>query len=126
MERALTYYMRALVQYEHRGDKSQAYFDLLEHIGQMYMKKGDPRAALHYLEEGVKNSNLPLYRDTQITLLTEEGKVYEESGKKQDALDYYKQALSEAKKFNQPQEQAQALISIAGVLKNRKCRAKPG
>ena len=116
-ERALTYYLRALVQYEHRGERSQAYFDLLEHIGQLYMKKGDSRSALHYLEEGVKNSNMPLYRDTQITLLNEEGKVYEESGKKQQALNYYKQALIEAKKYNQPQEQAEALIRIAGVLK---------
>lgn len=117
IERALTYYLRALVQYEHRGEKSQAYFDLLEHIGQLYIKKGNSRLALHYLEEGVQNSNMPLYRDTQITLLNEEGKVYEANGKKQQALDFYKQALSEAKKYNQPQEQAQALISIAGVLK---------
>lgn len=117
IERALTYYLRALVQYEHRGEKSQAYFDLLEHIGQLYMRKGDSRSALHYLEEGIQNSNLPLYRDTQITLLNEEGNVYEQNGKKQQALDYYKQALAEAKKYNQPQEQAQALISIAGVLK---------
>lgn len=116
-ERALTYYLRALVQYEHRGERSQAYFDLLEHIGQLYMKKGDSRSALHYLEEGVENSNMPLYRDTQITLLNEEGKVYEDNGKKQKALAYYKQALTEAKKYNQPEEQAEALINIAGVLK---------
>lgn len=118
-ERALTYYLRALVQYEHRSERSQAYFDLLEHIGQLYMKRGDSRSALHYLEEGVKNSNMPLYRDTQITLLDEEGKVYEENGKKQQALNYYKQALTEAKKYNQPQEQAEALIRIAGVLKTQ-------
>jgi len=117
IERALTYYLRALVQYEHRAEKSQAYFDLLEHIGQLYMKRGDSRSALHYLEEGVQNSNLPLYRDTQITLLNDEGKVYEENGKKQDALLHYKEALTEAKKYNQPQEQAQALINIAGILK---------
>lgn len=117
LEKALTYYLRALVQYEHRSEKPQSYFDLLQRIGQLYLKKGDRPAALHYLEEGVQNSNIPVYRDTQITLLDEEGKVYEESGKKNQALDLYKQALSEAKKYNKPEEQAQALINIAEILK---------
>lgn len=117
LEKALTFYLRALVQYEQRSQKPQAYFDLLERIGQLYMKKGNSHLALHYLEEGVQNSNIAIFRDTQITLLDEEGKIYEQSGKKAEALDYYKQALSEARKFNKPEEQAQALISIAGVLK---------
>lgn len=116
-EKALTYYLRALVQYENRKQKPEAYFILLDRIGHLYLKKGDNRSALKYLEEGVHNSNNEINRDTQITLLNEEGTVFEQEGQKNKALDYYKQALTEAKKFNRPEEQAKALISIAGVLK---------
>ncbi|MES2275628.1 MAG: tetratricopeptide repeat protein [Bacteroidota bacterium] len=119
IEKALTYYLRALVQYDHRAIKPEAYFVLLERIGHLYVKKGDSRSALRYLEEGVRNSNTPINRDTQITLLDEEGKVFEREGEKTRALGYYKQALEEAKKYNRPQEEAQALISIAGVLKKQ-------
>lgn len=117
VEKALTYYLSTLVQYEHRRQKPEAYFILLDRIGHLYLKKGDSRTALKYLEEGIRNSNVPAERDTQITLLNEEGKVYEQGGQKANALTYYKQALSEARKYNKPEEQAQALINIAGVLK---------
>jgi signal transduction histidine kinase len=118
-EKALTYYLRALVQYEHRAFKPEAYFVLLEKIGQLYLKKGDNRTALKYLEEGIRNSNNPGNRDTQINLLDEEGKVFEQEGEKGKALGYFKKALEEAKKFNRPEEEAQALINIAGVLKKQ-------
>jgi signal transduction histidine kinase len=122
LEKALTYYLRALVQYEHRAIKPEAYFVLLERIGHLYLKKGDSRAALHYLEEGIRNSNNPTNRDTQITLLDEEGKVFEQEGEKARALNYYKQALAAAKKYNRPEEEARALISIAGVLKKQNAK----
>ncbi|MDB5030017.1 tetratricopeptide repeat-containing sensor histidine kinase [Mucilaginibacter sp.] len=117
IEKALTYYLRILVQYEQRKLKPEAYFILLDRIGHLYLKKGDSHTALKYLEEGIRNSNTSSERDTQITMLNEEGKIYEQDGQKTHALTYYKQALSEAKKFNRPEEQAQALINIAGVLK---------
>jgi signal transduction histidine kinase len=119
IEKALTYYLRALVQYEHRDIKPEAYFILLERIGHLYLKKGDSKNALRYLQEGVHNSNNSANRDTQITLLDEEGKVFEQEGEKSRALLFYKKALAEAKTFNKPEEEAQALISIAGVLKKQ-------
>jgi signal transduction histidine kinase len=117
VEKALTYYLRTLVQYEHRKQKPEAYFVLLDRIGHLYLKKGDSRTALKYLEEGVQNSKVPAERDTEITMLSEEGKIYEQEGQQAHALLIYKQALAEAKKYNRPEEQADALISIAGVLK---------
>jgi signal transduction histidine kinase len=117
-EKALSYYLRALVQYEHRQQKPETYFLLLDHIGHLYLKKGDNASALKYLQEGVHNSNTTLTRDTQVTLLNEEGKVYEHEGLKTQAMDIYKQALKAAKKYNLPEEQARVLINIAGVLKN--------
>jgi signal transduction histidine kinase len=116
-EKALTYYLRTLVQYEHRKQKPEAYFILLDRIGHIYLKKGDRKMALKYLEEGIRESDIPSERDTQINLITEEGKIYEQQGEKTKALAFYKQALAKAKKYNKPEEQAQALISIAGVLK---------
>ncbi|QKJ32746.1 tetratricopeptide repeat-containing sensor histidine kinase [Mucilaginibacter mali] len=119
IEKALTYYLRALVQYEHRAIKPEAYFVLLERIGHLYVQKGDSKTALRYLEEGVRNSNIQKDRDTEITLLDEEGKVFEKEGERVRALSAYKQALQEAKKYNRPQEEAQALINIAGILKKQ-------
>ncbi|HEY0244198.1 MAG TPA: tetratricopeptide repeat protein, partial [Mucilaginibacter sp.] len=117
-EKALSYYLRALVQYEQWQQKPEAYFLLLDHIGHLYLKKGDSVTALKYLEEGAHNSNTTLNRDTQITLLDEEGKVYEQEGLKARAMDLYKQALGTAKKYNRPEEQAKVLINIAGILKS--------
>lgn len=122
IEKALTYYLRALVQYEHRAIKPEAYFVLLERIGHLYVQKGDSKTALRYLEEGVRNSNMQKDRDTEITLLDEEGKVFEREGERVRALSTYKQALQEAKKYNRPQEEAQALINIAGVLKQQNAK----
>src|SRR6187402_1431138 len=117
IEKALTYYLRVLVQYEHRNNKTEAYFLLLERIGKLYLKKGDRPSAIRYLEEGIGNSNKPALRDTQIKLLTDEGKIYEDAGEGGKALGKYKQSLEEAKKYNQPEEEAKALINIAGILK---------
>lgn len=117
VEKALAYYLRTLVQYEHRKQKPEAYFILLDRIGHLYLRKGDNRTAIKYLEEGVQNSKIPAERDTEITMLGEEGKIYEQEGQSAHALSTYKQALSEAKKYNRPEAQAEALINIAGVLK---------
>lgn len=117
VEKALTYYLRTLVQYEQRKQKPEAYFILLDRIGHLYLRKGDNKNAIKYLEEGVQNSKIPAQRDTEITMLDEEGKVYEQEGQSAHALTTYKQALSEAKKYNRPEQQAEALINIAGILK---------
>lgn len=117
IEKALTYYLRTLVQYEHRQKKPEEYFILLDKIGHLYLRKGDNRTAIKYLEDGVQNSKIPAERDTEINMLDEEGRVYEHEGQSARALITYKQALSEAKKYNRPEEQAEALINIAGVLK---------
>jgi len=116
-EKALTYYLRALVQYEHQVQKPGAYFDLLDKIGHIYIKKGDIHSALHYLQEGVQNSVAASDRDTEITMLDEEGKAYQHAGEKEQALFAYKQALTVAKEFNKPEQEAKALIDIAGLLK---------
>ncbi|WP_214071690.1 tetratricopeptide repeat-containing sensor histidine kinase [Mucilaginibacter sp. dw_454] len=118
VEKALTYYLRTLVQYEHRKQKPEAYFILLDRIGHLYLRKGDNRTAVKYLEEGVQNSRIPAQRDTEINMLDEEGKIYQQEGQAAHALATYKEALSEAKKYNRPEQQAEALIDIAGVLKN--------
>lgn len=56
IEKALSYYQRALAQYERLRQKPEAYFVLLEDIGNLYMKKGKPKIALTYLQEGINNS----------------------------------------------------------------------
>ena len=119
VEKALSYYLRALALYEQHKQKPEAYFILLENIGNIYVKKGDEKTALRYLQEGVKNSTIENRRDTEVYLLDEEGKIYQQEGQQSLALQTFKQALTEAKKYQQPQEQAQALINIADVLKKQ-------
>jgi len=116
-EKALSYYLRTLALYEQHKDKPEAYFALMEAIGNLYVKKGDHVSALRYLGEGIKNSSKPGSRDTEVYLLDEEGAVYQEEGQQGKALQTYKQALAAAKMYNQPEEQAQALIHIAALLR---------
>lgn len=118
-EKALTYYLRALAQYEHRNYKPEAYFVLLENIGSLYQTKGDTKTALHYLREGLRNSQIQGSRDTEVHLLNATGKIFAEDHAPVKALALFKQALSEAKKNRQPDEQAEALIQIADILKKQ-------
>jgi signal transduction histidine kinase len=122
-EKALSYYLRTLALYEQHKLKPEAYFVLLEQIGNFYLKKGDHQSALRYLQEGIHNSSQAGLRDTEINLLDEEGKVYQSEGLSLKALQTYKQALAEAKKYRQPEEQAHALINIAGLLKKQNAGA---
>jgi len=118
IDKALSYYLRALVLYEQHKMRPDAYYIVLENIGNLYLKKGDKKTALHYLQEGVHDSDHDGRRDTEVYLMDEEGKVYQDEGKQPQALKMYKEALTEAKKFNQPGEEVKALINIASLLKN--------
>lgn len=118
-ENALSYYLRALTQYENRKQKPEAYFMLLENIGGLYQKKGDYKNALHYLQEGIRNSQTQRGRDTEVHLLNAEGRLFAQEHDPLKALALFKQALAEAKRYRQPDEQAEALIQIAGILKKQ-------
>jgi signal transduction histidine kinase len=118
-EKALSWYLRALTQYEHRKLQPEAYFVLLENIGQLYRLKGDSLAALRYLQEGLRQSRLQGSRAGEVHLLNDEGQLFARDHQELKALEQYKQALTEAKKFRQPDEQAEALIGIAGILKRQ-------
>jgi len=118
-EKALSYYLRALSQYEQLKLRPEAYFVLLENIAGLYQKKGDSKNALFYLREGVRNSEIRGARDTEVHLVNAEGQVFAEYKKPVKALALFKQALAEAKKYRQPDEEAEALIQIAGILKKQ-------
>ncbi|RVU02424.1 tetratricopeptide repeat protein [Mucilaginibacter limnophilus] len=118
-EKALSYYLRALDYYHHHKTKPEAYFVLLENISNIYQKKGNTAAAMHYLKEGLDNSKQQALRDTEPHLLNEEGKVFEQTHDQLKALSAYKEAFAEAKRYKQPEEQAQALINIAALLKKQ-------
>jgi signal transduction histidine kinase len=122
-EKALSYYLRALSLYERHKEKPEAYFVLLENIGHLYLKKGDEKMALRYLQEGINDSIREERRDTEVNLLDEEGEVYQQEGQRLRALETYKEVLTEAKKYKQPEEQARALINIADVLKKQDAAA---
>jgi signal transduction histidine kinase len=118
-EKALSWYLRALTQYEHRKQQPEAYFVLLENTGKLYQQNGDSATALHYLEEGMRQSRHQGSRASEVHLSNDEGQLLEQDHQELEALTAYKQALTEAKKYRQPDEQAEALIGIAGVLKQQ-------
>ncbi len=118
-EKAFSYYLRTLALYEQQKEKPEAYFALLETIGNLYLKKGDHPSALRYFREGIQGSSKPGFRDKEVYLLDQEGTVYQEEGQQGKALQTYKRALAEAKKYQQPEEQARALIQIADLLKGQ-------
>ncbi|HVW95867.1 MAG TPA: tetratricopeptide repeat protein, partial [Mucilaginibacter sp.] len=115
IEKALSYNLKALAKYEQLRQKPETYFVLLEQIGNLYLKKGQPKMALTYLQEGVKRSSAQGMKDTEVSLIDEEGEAYQFEGQQGKALSTYKQALQDAQKFKQPEEEAKALIGIASV-----------
>lgn len=116
-EKALTYYLRALVLYEHCPQKPEDYFLLIERIGNLYARRGDRKTALHYLEEGVEKSNTPALKDTEVDILEEEGEIDETSGQSAGALIFYKKELEVAKTAGDFRGQVKALEGIAHVLR---------
>ncbi|MBK0378501.1 hypothetical protein [Mucilaginibacter segetis] len=123
LESALSWYLRALTQYEHRKKEPEAYFILLENIAKLYQERGDNATALHYLEDGIRKSRTQRTPQNEVHLLNDEGEILMEEGEQAQALALYKQALSEAKKGGQAEEQAEALIGIAGILRKQDATA---
>jgi signal transduction histidine kinase len=122
IDKALSYNLRALSLYKSFNPKPVAYFDLLTSTAKLYLKKGDRNSALRYFEKGIQKSILTPSDGIQINFLEEEGKVYAQAGEKAKALEDYKDALEEAKKYNQPEAAANALISIASLLKKKNAK----
>jgi signal transduction histidine kinase len=118
-EKALSWYLRAVTQYEHRKQQPETYFVLLQNIGKLYQQKGDSAKGLRYLEEGVRVSNQQGNGTSEVHLLNTEGQLLIQDHETVKALMRFKQALTEAKKYHQPDEQAEALIGIAGVLQKQ-------
>jgi signal transduction histidine kinase len=116
---ALSWYLRALTQYEHRKHQPEAYFILLANIGKLYQQKGDSVKALQYLQEGIRQSSGQASRESEVRLLVAEGELFTKDHQELKSLTLYKQALAVAKKYHQADEQAEALIGIAGVLKKQ-------
>jgi len=118
-DRALSFYLRALAQYEHRRHYPETYFSLLQTIGQLYAHKGDLKTAQKYFKEGVRDSITQGTPDAAAGLLNAEGGALEKQKDNKDALISYKQALADARQYHQPDQQAEALLGIAGILKQR-------
>jgi signal transduction histidine kinase len=117
-DQALSFYLRALTQYDHRGHKPEAYFSLLETIGRLYERKGDTEHALYYLRQGVRDSLGQGMPEQAAHLLNAEGEAYEQRKDTRSALNAYKSALADAGKSHQSDEQAEALLHIADLLKS--------
>lgn len=114
---ALNYFLKALDQFGTKPYLHVTYFKLIEKIGQLYLHKGNPKEALRYLRLGLSYTNTQALADTETELLDQEGKAYEQMGRKNKAMELYKTELNKAKQNKLPFEQAKALISIARILK---------
>lgn len=108
-----------MAQYERLKQTPEAYFALLEDIGNLYIKKQKPKIALTYLQKGINNSRRAGLPDSEVSLLDEEGIAYQEEGRQVKALSIYKEAFEDAKRYKQPEAEAKALINIASVLQKQ-------
>jgi len=124
-KKALQYYQKALLFYERRKVTPSAYFVVLENISELYQKNGDSASAMHYLDRAVRSSRVNP-GGTEVHLLNEEGMVLEQDKDPAKALIAFKEALADAKKYRQPQEQAEALIHIAELLRKQDAGASLG
>jgi tetratricopeptide (TPR) repeat protein len=116
-EQAISHYLRALAQYEHREHRPEAYYSLLETVGRLYEAKGDTATAMHYFRSGIRDSLQEGLPETAVHLMNAEGEILEQQHEEKRALAVYKQALAEARRQHQADEQAEALLHIAGILK---------
>jgi signal transduction histidine kinase len=117
-EKALQYYQKALAFYERRRETPAAYFVVLENMSNLYQKKGDSAAAMRYLDQAVRSSR-QRPGEAEVHLLNEEGLVLEQDKDPLKALAAFKEALADARKYQQPEEQAEALIHIGDLLRQQ-------
>ena len=116
LEKALEYYN--LAKDLNKNDTlSNAYYSLLNNIGIVYGRKGDLQTALTYFETGIKTSNTARFINVHIALLNNAMKVYVKLGNKQKALKYHNLAITKAREYNLPEEEARALINFADIEK---------
>lgn len=121
-EKALQYYQRALAFYERRKETPAAYFVVLENMSNLYQKKGDSATAMRYLDQAVRSSRQGP-GENEVHLLNDEGLVLEQEKDPLKALAVFKDALANAKKYQQPEQQAEALINIAELLRRQNSAA---
>ena len=117
-QKALQYYQRALSFYERRQETPAAYFVVLENIAGLYQKQGDSAAAMRYLDRAVRSSR-QRPGETEVHLLNEEGQMLEQEKDPLKALAVFKEALAAAQKYRQPEQQAEALLHIAELLRRQ-------
>ena len=98
---------------------SNDYLDLLKKLGTLYSDIDSNNRALVIFNEGLnKSDQQPTHLRAHLDFLSSSGMVHNRIGNKDSALSYHKLSLSKAVQYAIPEEQARALINIAGVLKN--------
>jgi len=96
---------------------SDAYFELIHHIGQVHGRLGNPTAAAAYYEKGAAKSVDRSYLKAHIAFLNKAGIAWTELGDKDKALAFHRQGLENARNNGLREEEARSLMGIASALK---------
>jgi signal transduction histidine kinase len=112
---ALDYYNKAM-ELNKNDTTNNAYFTLLNNLGIIYAKTGDMKKALSYFEKGLPGSNNPKFIDIHIDLLNSAMKASAILGYRAKAIDYHNKAISKARDYDLPDDEARALINYADEL----------
>ncbi|MBT8178975.1 MAG: tetratricopeptide repeat protein, partial [Eudoraea sp.] len=115
-DQALEAYDKALPMFRELGNDDGVAIASLN-IGEIYLKKNNPTAAIQYLEvsrELIEESNFG--HSFSLTLL---GRAYNKLGDLSLAEQYYRKSVSVANKSQSKMEQAKAQIGLAEVLGTR-------
>ncbi|GAA4312200.1 hypothetical protein GCM10023149_07470 [Mucilaginibacter gynuensis] len=116
--KALYFYERAEALHGQR-DAGDDYIDLLTRIGRLHADSGHHKKAQHFFNKGITRSDNTRHRKKHLILLHHTARSLDSAGNHNLALEMHQQALLKARKYSLREEEALALIGIAGSLKER-------
>lgn len=116
LDDALAYYLKA-EELNRTLPSANASLTLLNNIGIIYGKRNDLPTALKYFHKGIRQSDPNTSTGVHVALLASLGLAYEKTGNTDSAWRYQQQALSMARQYHLPEEEARSLVNLAALVK---------
>ncbi len=116
LDKALEYYLKAEA-LNQAGPSANATLALLNNIGIIYGRRNDLAAALKYFRRGLAQSDPEESTGIHIDLLGSAGIAYQKSVNLDSAWYFQQQALSMARQYDLPEDEARALVNLAALVR---------
>lgn len=116
LDKALEYYLKA-EELNEDTPSSDATLTLLNNIGVIYGRRNDLQTALKYFQRGVRTCDPAKNTGIHIALLGSLGIAHEKLGNADSAWHFQQQALSLARQYDLPEEEARSLVNLADLVR---------